>query len=130
MIEVTYSMLEIGFKLPLEREVAKLLAYYDVAPIQMPLSFWLLMARARKFEDTYGRRFGFSEVARLGKLVHRENYFRIEFQDQDRRFDGFPTCKKVARRNRYIISGDWNRTEFQVRNVRRGKNLDLFIFKI
>ncbi|KAF5188673.1 hypothetical protein FRX31_021740, partial [Thalictrum thalictroides] len=119
MIEVTYAMLEIGFKLPLEREVAKLLAYYDVAAIQMPLSFWLLMARARKLEDTYGRRFGFSEVARLIKLVYRVHHFRIEFQDQGRRFGGFPTSNKVGKRNRYIIIGDWNRTEYQVRNVRR-----------
>ncbi|KAF5186016.1 hypothetical protein FRX31_024396 [Thalictrum thalictroides] len=77
------------------------------------------MARARKLEDTYGRRFGFSEVAQLIKLVYRIHHFRIEFQDQDRRFGGFPTSNKVGKRNRYIIRGDWNRTEYQVRNVRR-----------
>ncbi|KAF5200507.1 hypothetical protein FRX31_009905 [Thalictrum thalictroides] len=49
MVMVSYCMLELGFKLPLDEDVAKLLVYYDSSPCQMSrTTFWLVVARARK----------------------------------------------------------------------------------
>ncbi|KAF5177260.1 hypothetical protein FRX31_033154 [Thalictrum thalictroides] len=64
MVLVSYTMLELGFRLPLEVDVAKLLVLFDASPCQTSSSFWILLAHARALEAVYGRRFGYSEIAR------------------------------------------------------------------
>ncbi|KAF5187689.1 hypothetical protein FRX31_022724, partial [Thalictrum thalictroides] len=115
MVLVSYCMLELGFKLPLDVDVAKLLVYYDASPCQMSGTFWLVVARARELENVYGRRFGFSEIARCITIKNLMNHL-ITVSCDSKGFYGIPSTFKHVNKHRYVCIGDWNRTGLPVRN--------------